>query len=77
MKLDRFYAQANEQDAVLQDEKTHDALMSMLSPCQQLEQDYTGLIRRETQMRLAWQEMPDHLRVLLKATSLGRLLEGL
>lgn len=73
MKLDRFYAQANEQDALLQD----DALMSALSPCQQLEQNYTSLIRREESLRLAWQETPDTLRLLLQETPLARLLESL
>ncbi|WP_456268566.1 hypothetical protein M1D97_15305 [Kushneria sp. AK178] len=77
MKLERFYAQANQQDPMLQDEETHDALMSALSPCQQMEQDYTSLIRREEQLRRAWQEVPDALRLLVRGTSLGRLLEGL
>lgn len=77
MKLDRFYAQANEQDALLQDEAAHEALMSALSPCQQLEQNYTSLIRREESLRLAWQETPDTLRLLLQKTPLGRLLESL
>ncbi|SPJ32146.1 hypothetical protein [Kushneria phyllosphaerae] len=77
MKLDRFYAQANEQDASLQNEAEHDALMNALSPCQQLEQNYTNMIRREEYLRLAWKDMPETLRVLLRETSLGRLLEGL
>lgn len=77
MKLDRFYAQANEQDALLQDEAAHHALMSALSPCQQLEQNYMNLIQREEYLRLAWQDTPHALRLLLKDTSLGRLLEGL
>lgn len=77
MKLDRCYAQANEQDASLQDEAAHEVLMSALSPCQQLEQNYTSLIRREEYLRLAWQETPEALRLLLQETPLGRLLESL
>ena len=77
MKLDRFYAQANEQDHLLQDELAHDTPTSALSSLQQLEQNYTALIRREEHLRLAWQDTPDALRLLLRGTSLGRLLEGL
>lgn len=77
MKLDRFYAQANEQDHLLQDEEAHKALLNALSPCQQLEQNYMNLIRREEHLRLAWRDTPEPLRALLTNSAIGRLLEGL
>ncbi|MFC0338395.1 hypothetical protein SAMN05421848_3115 [Kushneria avicenniae] len=77
MKLDRFYAQANEQDHLLQDEDDHKALLSALSPCQQLEQNYTSMIRRAEHLRLAWRDTPEPLRALLKDSAIGRLLEDL
>ncbi len=77
MKLERFYAQANQQEAILQDEKAHEALMNALSPCQRLEQDYTNLIAQQNHLRNAWRGAPDALRDMLRNTSLGHLLEGL
>ncbi|ART63375.1 hypothetical protein [Kushneria marisflavi] len=77
MKLDRFYAQANEQDHLLQDAFDHETFVSRLSSCQQIEQDYTSMIQREEHLRLAWQNTPETLRLLLQGTALGRLLEGL
>ena len=77
MKLDRFYAQANEQDHLFQDEFAHEAFETALSSCQQLEQGYKNMIQREEHLRLAWQNTPEDLRVLLQGTALGRLLEGL
>ncbi|WP_115854279.1 hypothetical protein [Kushneria indalinina] len=77
MKLERVYAQANQQEALLQDEKAHEALMNALSPCQRLEQDYTSLITQQERLRSAWHNAPDTLREMLRNTSLGHLLEGL
>ncbi|GHC21839.1 hypothetical protein GCM10010082_12070 [Kushneria pakistanensis] len=76
MKLDRFYAQANEQEAALQDD-THAFLHHAISPCQQLEERYSSLITQQEHLRRAWHSAPDALRDMLRNTSLGHLLEGL
>lgn len=78
MKLDRYYAQANEQEASLNEGVTgEEILIRLLSPCQQLELDHSSLLQRQNNLRAAWESTPLSMRELLKDTSLGALLETL